>query len=152
MDTIGETSLLNLSLIAFFASRSVSEECVERALRWVHDVVRDDRVVVGGFHSPLEKEILSVLMSAGGRAVMVLGRRLYTRLPERYSNPVSEGRLLITTVRDYPRHSSSSAQIRNWIVADMADELVFAGAENGSALNVLCELHKQIGEKPVLCL
>ena len=132
---LGNTSLLDRYLVAFFASRSSTAEVAERALRWAEDICQTDKVVISGFHSPLEKEVLRVLIEHKHPVILFLGRTMYKRVPVEYQEAIDEGRMLIDTVRDYERHSWNSAQTRNWYVAGLADEIYFAPFDETSKLS-----------------
>ena len=94
----------------------------------------------------MERHLLGRLLANRHPVVMVLGRTLYRRFPE----GVAEDKMLIVSLRRYSRHSFSSAQIRNWYVTDIADEMVFAGLHSGSSLNVLYDMRRSEGRPTVV--
>lgn len=122
MSSLGNTDLLERHLVAFFASRSVTPEAESRCIAWAESICNTDSVVISGFHSPLEKKILNVLLEHKHPVALFLGRAMYKRIPAEYQEAIDEGRMLIDTVRDFERHSWNSAQTRNWYVAGIADE------------------------------
>ncbi len=150
MDMFGNTSLLNRYLVSFLASRNVDDQTVLRTDTWVSGIVRTEKVVISGFHSPLERHLLGRLLANRHPVVMVLGRTLYRRFPEGVAEAVAEDKMLIVSLRRYSRHSFSSAQIRNWYVTDIADEMVFAGLHSGSSLNVLYDMRRSEGRPTVV--
>ena len=110
-------------LVAFFASRSVTSETERRCIAWAESICKTDYIVISGFHSPLEKRILKILLEHKHPVIIFLGREIYKRIPDEYRLAIEEGRMLIESVRDYQRQSTSSSQIRNWYVAGIADEI-----------------------------
>lgn len=62
MDLSGNKDLLDRELVAFFASRKATPHDTQLALQWVESICQTDKVVISGFHSPLEKEILNYLL------------------------------------------------------------------------------------------
>ena len=146
---LGNTSLLDRYLVAFFASRSSTAEIAERALRWAEDICQTDKVVISGFHSPLEKEILHFLLEHHHPVVIALGRALYKRVPEQLQHHFDEGRVLFVSYRGYTRHSWNSAQIRNWSVANLAEEVYFTQFDETSSLSTLHYTFKHYGSTPV---
>ena len=146
---LGNTSLLDRYLVAFFASRSSTAEVAERALRWAGDICQTDKVVISGFHSPLEKEVLRVLIEHKHPVIIALGRALYKRVPPNLQAAFDEGRLLFVSFRGYSRHSSKSSEIRNWKAAGLADEVYFTPFDNRSTLSTLHYTFKHYGDTPV---
>lgn len=134
---LGNTSLLDRYLVAFFASRSSTAEIAERALRWAEDICQTDKVVISGFHSPLEKEILTYLLDRKHPVIFALGRAHYKSVPQHLQSAFDEGRLLFISFRGYSRHSWNSAQQRNWGIEDLADEIYFTPFDNTSSLSTL---------------
>ena len=152
MSSLGNPDLLERHLVAFFASRSVTPETECRCMAWAERISKSQAVVISGFHSPLERKILGILLANRCSVVMVLGRRMYKRIPEEYRLAIDEGRMLIDTVRDLPRQSMNSAQIRNWYVAKIADEIYFAPFEAESMLSAMHYHYTHYGNKRVQIL
>lgn len=137
MECSGNNELLNKPLIAFFASRSALSHAAELSREWAHAICETDKVVISGFQSPIEREVLDILLSRNHPVIVALGRSLYLRIPDVYRLAYSENRLLFISFRNHTRHNLSNAQIRNWAVADMADEVVFAPFAPESQLSSL---------------
>ena len=132
---LGNPELLDRYLVAFFASRETPEDVAKRACQWAEMICQTDKVVISGFHSPVEKEVLRILLEHKHPVVLFLGRAMYKRIPAEYQEAIDEGRMLIDTVRDFERHSWNSAQTRNWYVAGIADEIYFAPFDETSKLS-----------------
>lgn len=137
MDLSGNKGLLDRYLVAFFASRTSPPEALGLALRWAHEISQTDKIVISGFHSPIERAVLDVLFSHRCSVVVVLGRSLYRRIPDYLFEAYSENRVLFVSLRDLSRQSCSSSQMRNWCVADIAQEAVFAPYASASQLSTL---------------
>ena len=149
---LGNTSLLDRYLVAFFASRSSTAEIAERALRWAEDICQTDKVVISGFHSPLEKEVLRVLLEHKHPVIIALGRALYKRVPSNLQTAFDEGRLLFVSFRGYSRHSWKSSEIRNWKAAGLADEVYFTQFDSTSSLSTLHFTLDRYSDKAVYVL
>ena len=80
-DYKGNYALLDRPSVAFFASRVVPPAIREQALQWAKQCCSTDRVVMSGFHSPLEKEVFQLLLDARHPVIWGLGRTLYRRYP-----------------------------------------------------------------------
>ena len=149
MDLSGNKDLLDRELVAFFASRKATPHDTQLALQWAESICQTDKVVISGFHSPLEKEILNFLLERKHPVVIALGRALYKRIPEQLQSHFDEGRVLFVSFRDYSRHSWNSAHIRNWSVAKLAEEVYFTQFDNTSSLSTLHYTFKHYGNTPV---
>ena len=137
MDLSGNKDLLDSHLVAFFASRKTPEDVVPKVLRWAEMICQTDKVVISGFHSPLEKEILNYLLERHHPVIFALGRALYKKIPPHLQSAFDEGNLLFISFRGYTRHSWNSALQRNWGAADLADEIYFTQFDNTSSLSTL---------------
>ena len=148
-DYTGNRSLLDRPTVAFFASRIVTPAIHEEALQWARLCCTSDRVVMSGFQSPLEKAVFHLLLEARHPVIWGLGRMLYRRYPPEIERALAEERILIFAVRNVRRTGWHTAQIRNFTLATLADEEVYAVNEEGriSTLDVLCRLEE--GTKPV---
>ena len=146
---IGNLTLLDRPKVAFFASRDVPQVIYEQALKWAKQCCDTDRVVISGFHSPLEKAVFHLLLEARHPVIWGLGRQLYRRYPPEVEAALTEDRIMIFAVRNVQRTGWHTALTRNFLLADMADEGVYAINTEGrsSSLDVLYELERDT--KPV---
>ena len=150
-DYTGNLALLDRRKVAFFASRVVSPAVEEQALRWAEACCATDRVVISGFQSPLEKSVFELLLKARHPVIWALGRALYRRYPPSVEEALAERRILIFAVRNARRTGWQTAQTRNYTIASLSEESVYALRSDGrpSTLDVLCEL--ELDRKPVRC-
>ena len=137
MDLSGNTELLDKDLVAFFASRSSPQEALALAQQWAHEISKTDKVVISGFHSPIERAVLDILLANGCCVVVTLGRSLYCKIPTHLQSAYDANRVLFISFRDHSRPSFSNSQTRNWLTADLASEIVFAPFDNTSQLSTL---------------
>ena len=151
-DYKGNLSLLDRPTVAFFASRIVPPELFKRTMQWVDACCRTDRIVISGFQSPLEKAVLERLLEARHPVIWALGRSLYRHYALPIEAALSEGRILIFAAGNGCRTGWRSAQARNFAIASMTDESVYAINDHGrrSSLGVLYELESM--SKPVTAL
>ena len=133
----GNKGLLDGYLVAFFASRTAPPEALDLATQWAREIAQTDKIVISGFHSPIERAVLDILLAHNHPVVVVLGRSLYRKIPQHLSQAYQQNQVLFISVRDMSRQSGFSAQVRNWSVADMARETVFAPYEPTSQLSSL---------------
>ena len=152
MDLSGNKDLLDRELVAFFASRKATPHDTQLALQWAESICKTDKVVISGFHSPLEKEILNYLLEHHHPVIFALGRALYKKVPPRLQSAFDEGRLLFISFRGYSRHSWNSALQRNWGAAGLADEIYFTQFDNTSSLSTLHFTLDRYSNTPVYIL
>ena len=144
MDLSGNKELLDRYLVAFFASRTAPPEALDLAKRWAHEIAQTDKIVISGFHSPIERAVLDILLSGGCSVVVALGRSLYRKIPTHLQSAYNSNRVLFVSFRDYSRPSFSNSQTRNWLTADLASEVVFAPFDNSILVADITESYRSL--------
>lgn len=136
---IGNIEILSDEKIGFFCSSKSSGAAIlkvfERANLW-----RKERTtIIGGFHSPLEREVLEILLKGTGRIIICPARSLETmRLPKDRLTALTENRLLIISpFSETPRVSRTTAAKRNRFVAQIAARIVFGYISDDSKIEKL---------------
>ena len=143
----GETALLDEPLLGLVASRECPGHVLLETLDRVPEWVKAGRVIVSGFHSPLEQQVLRSLLRRKGRAVKVLARGFggqsadYRATPEE-REPLASGRLLVISafapsVTRTTRATRATALTRNRLVLALATEIVAPHVAAGSPLAAL---------------
>jgi predicted Rossmann fold nucleotide-binding protein DprA/Smf involved in DNA uptake len=137
---IGNLRLLETRPLAFFCST----RCPGNVILQIYDLVRalrDTSVpVIGGFHSPMEKECLDILLRGTQPLVICPARAIERmRLPAAWRTPLDEGRLLVFSpfAAQYRRPTAALAEQRNRLVVALADAAVIAHASHGSKIEQL---------------
>ena len=152
--TIGNLEHLNAHSLGFFCSA----QCPGNLILDTYDLARELRdasvTVIGGFHSPMEKECLDLLLRGTQPIIICPARSIdRMRIPKPWKAPLADGRLLVLSpfVDHRPRVTFELAEQRNRFVACLADEVFVAHAAAGSKTLAFCEellSHK----KPVLAI
>ncbi len=131
---IGPTDLLAVGKVALFCSARTPGEAILRA----HDAarrMRDEGVtVISGFHSPIEKECLRILLRGKQPIIICPGRAIESmRIPADCRAAFDAGRVLFLSpfTRQPRRVTKDSALRRNEVVAALADEAYVAHIESG---------------------
>ena len=89
---LGHQALLNVPMMAFFASRQCPGTAIRAATEWALQQAKTRQVVISGFHSPLEQSVLQLLLIARSPAVAVLARPLSgARLPAHWTDSRHHG-------------------------------------------------------------
>ena len=113
-------------------------------------VLRDSGVpTVSGFHSPMEKECLDLLLRGTQPIIICPARGLAgMRIPAAWKAPLNDGRLLMLSPfrPDFRRLTKDVAQRRNEFVAAVAATVFIAYAAPRSRTLRLCRKLFEIGE------
>lgn len=109
--------------------------------------------VVSGFHAPMEREALALLLR-GRQPVVVCPARGVAgmRLPREWRAPVEQGRLLVVSpfAASERRVTATLAEQRNRYVAGLARAVFVAHAAPGGQIERLCAELLAEGQKPLL--
>ena len=105
---------------------------------------RDDGVtVISGFHSPVEKECLRILLRGKQPIIVYLARAIEKlRLPKDWRGSLDTGRLLVLSpFETRPRRpTAESSSQRNELVAALCEEALIVHAEPGGSVERITEL------------
>lgn len=142
LTALGSLDLLSPPMTALFCSArcpgSVILHAYDQAAQW-----RDaGHCVISGFHSPVERECLRILLRGSQPIILCPARSIPTRQPPEWRAPISEGRLLLLSFfKDGPhRPTKETAQRRNTLVAALADEVYIPHASPGGHLQSLLQV------------
>lgn len=136
---LGNLGLLTLPKTALFCSSrcpgSVILPTYDQTAQW-----RDTgRCVISGFHSPVERECLQILLRGDAPVILCPARSMLERLPAQWAIAAASGRMLILSA--FPatatRITAELAVRRNEFVAALADEVFIAHATIGGHIETL---------------
>lgn len=137
--TLGNLDLLMLPKTALFCSARYPGEVIlrtyDQATKW-----RDaGRCVISGFHSPVEKECLRILLRGSPPIILCPARAIPKRISADWQKPIVEGRMLILSAfsESENRPTKGHATRRNEIVAALADEAWFVYITSGGKSDCL---------------
>ncbi len=137
----GDCTLLQRRIVAIFSSSQCPEALIMRARLLAHQMVQHGITVISGFHSPVERECLTVLLHGTQPLILCPARSIVDwRLPAEYRPPWQAGRLLIISPfsRTQRRISIDTAMTRNLIAAALADTVLIVHAALGSKTGAFC--------------
>ena len=136
----GNLAVLRPKILALFCST----KCPGNLILQTYDLAQKLRAagvtVIGGFHSPMERECLRVLLRSPHPVIVCPARGLPKRVPPEFRQPLEEGRLLLLspfadTVR---RADQETARQRNRFVAALADQIFVSYAAPNSKTEFFC--------------
>ena len=148
-ETLGNKELLNLHKTAFLCSRTVSSGAVLRSYDWAMQLNVEQIVVVSGFQSKLEKDVLRLLNKRRASIILVLARKMYKEIPDEFQPFVANNRLLIISTSSAIRNAKNEADRRNEYIAQLADDIVFGYINEGSSL--LSVFTNNITKSTIIC-
>jgi predicted Rossmann fold nucleotide-binding protein DprA/Smf involved in DNA uptake len=125
---------------ALLCSKDCPGSVILPALDHVRGLRDAGRIVVSGFHSPMEQECFKLLLR-GTQSIIICPARAISkmRLPAEWQRPLAENRLLILSPfeENQKRMTAALARERNAFVAALADEIfVVYGRPNGSSFDL----------------
>ncbi|MBM4164638.1 MAG: DNA-binding protein [Lentisphaerae bacterium] len=141
LTALGNLDLLALPKTALFCSARCPGSAIlaayDQSAHW-----RDaGRCIISGFHSPVERECLRILLRGKQPIIICPARALPKRIPPEWRQPFSDGRLLILSA--FPdtetRVTAALAHRRNEIVAALGDEAYFAHITPGGSTDLLAK-------------
>ncbi|MBM4341616.1 MAG: hypothetical protein FJ110_18980 [Deltaproteobacteria bacterium] len=147
---IGDVKILDKQLLGLLCSI----RCPGRVIVQTYDLARALRdagvPVIGGFHSPMEKECLDFLLRGKQPVVVCPARSIANmRIPSAWRKAYNEGRFLILSSFP-PKHGRISALLaekRNMFVSLLADRFFVPYAAPGSKTEHLCQDLLRAGKK-----
>jgi predicted Rossmann fold nucleotide-binding protein DprA/Smf involved in DNA uptake len=145
---IGNTKNLRQPLTALFCSNRCPGSAILRALDLATKLRDENRAVISGFHTPVEKECLAVLLRGKSPIVICPARSLDRyRIPAGWKSPLAEGRLLLLSPFPAGTHraTAETAQRRNEFVATLATETTVLYAAPGGRLEKLATKFQRLG-------
>lgn len=132
---IGNGDLLNHRPLGFLCSRRCPGDLILRTYDLIR-ALRDTGIpIIGGFHSPMEKECLDLLLRGRQSVVVCPARSVDSmRLPSAWTEPLAEDRMLILSpfAARQCRITAELAGVRNRLIAAIADAVLVPCAAPGS--------------------
>ncbi|MEW6207264.1 MAG: DNA-processing protein DprA [Acidobacteriota bacterium] len=131
---LGDLSILKHQKLGLFCSI----KCPGNVILRLYDAAREWRdngtTVISGFHSPMEKECLEILLRGTQPIIICPARSIENmRLPKNWIAALDEKRLLLLSPFD-PKHrrvTADLAQKRNLFIAALADKILIAHIARG---------------------
>mgnify|MGYP000878486033 FL=1 len=138
---LGNEQLLKLQKTAFLCSRSITASAVLKCYDWAIAQREAGNCVISGFHSQLEKDVLHYLLKGKQPIIIALARGLKKKIEPELIKPLEEGRILIISPFDktVKRVTEQTAEIRNKMMIELADNITIGYASKGGKLEKLLQ-------------
>jgi len=144
MFTYGNKKLLNTKPIALFCSVKCPGDKIlqtyDQCVKWR----KEGQSIISGFHSPMEKECLRILLKGEQPIIISPARGIWKRIPKEWQSHIDKGRLLIISIfpESVKRMTTQTAIERNQFIIDLSESAFFSYAEPGSKMEALIEKNK----------
>ncbi|MEW6375790.1 MAG: DNA-processing protein DprA [Thermodesulfobacteriota bacterium] len=141
IEALGNLELLKGKKLAFFCSVKSPGNLILKAHDLAQRLKEEGITVISGFHSPIEKECLKILLRGTQPIIICPARSLKgMRLRGEYKKPLEEGRLLLLSPfkENQRRNTVETAMERNRFVAALADAVFVAHASPNSKMEKFC--------------
>jgi hypothetical protein len=152
LSTVGDPAILRREKMGLFCSIRCPGDLILRAYDYAKKLRGEGETVIGGFHSPLEKECLRILLRGTQPIIICPARSLSNmRIPREWQRQVGKGRLLLMSpfAESRKRATADLAQERNKFVATVADRVCFIYTTPGGTLESLANELREAG-KPIV--
>lgn len=149
LSAVGNLELLKTHPLALFCSRKCPGRLILQTYALAQKLREESTAVIGGFHSPVERECLTILLRGKNPIIICLARGFERmRIPKEYTKPLDQKLLLLLSPfsERYKRATKEMATARNAVVAALANSIFVAHAESGSSIEILCRNVLQWGK------
>jgi len=132
---LGDISILQKPLFALFSSIRCPGDLILKTYDLARSLRDQGVAVMGGFHSPIEQDVLQILLKGKQPVVVCPARSIFKMIvPREWRGPMAEGRLTVLSFfgEGNERKTEALAEKRNLCVAALADKVIIAHALPGS--------------------
>ncbi len=149
ISALGNATVLQSKILALFCS----VRCPGHLILKTHDLAQQLKqanvTVIGGFHSPIERECLRILLR-GTQPIIICPARSISgmRIWVEYKKAIEKGRLLLLSPfkETQRRNTVETAMDRNRFVAALADTVFVAHASPNSKMEKFCHEVLRLGK------
>lgn len=138
---LGNVEILRSKKLALFCSVKCPGKVILETYDLAHKLREEGVTVIGGFHSPMERECLEILLRGTAPVVLCPARGMAKmRLRPELRAPLENGRLLLVSpFNDNQRRATQeTAMARNRFVAALAEAVFVAYAAPNSKTENFC--------------
>jgi hypothetical protein len=145
VESFGNNEILKLHKTAFLCSRIIPASVVLKCYDWAIAQRESGNCIISGFHSQLEKDVFHYLLKGNQPIIIALARGLKEKIEPELIKPLEEGRILIISPFDkaVKRVTEQTAEIRNKMMIELADNITIGYASKGGKLETLLKTTKK---------
>ncbi len=146
---LGNAEILQSKKLALFCSRKCPGNLILKACDLAHSLRDAGTTVISGFHTPVEKECLRILLR-GTQPIIICPVRSIEgmRIPVAWRPPLRQGQLLVLSPFEKKHHrmTAALAEQRNLFVAAIVEDVLFIHAAIGSRTEHFAQTCLQQGD------
>jgi predicted Rossmann fold nucleotide-binding protein DprA/Smf involved in DNA uptake len=137
---LGNLDILQRRTLALFSSIRCPGNLILQTYDLAQNLRQQGVTVIGGFHSPMERETLAILLRGAQGVILCPARNIGAKMAREYAQPLEQGRLLILSPFDdtQTRITTETSVARNRFVAAIANAVFVPHAEPQGKLEQLC--------------
>jgi hypothetical protein len=146
---VGDPGLLRGQRIGMICSAHCPGGIALETYRIARNALPRGMVVIGGFHSPMERTVFDLLTARHAPVIVCPGRRIQSRsIPAVWAPAIAEGRLAVLSpfAAEQRRVDRERAGLRNAFVAALSDIIFVPYARPGGAVASLVMTLLEIGK------
>lgn len=132
---LGNLDILKQSdTLALFCSRKCPGDLILKLYDYARELRQQGTTVISGFHTPMERECLTLLLRGTGNLMICPARSLENmRLPTLWKKSLDAGRLLLLSpfTEKSRRVTANQANLRNEFAASLATQITIVYADRG---------------------
>jgi len=139
--SLGNIDILRHNSTALFCSVKCPGNLILKTYDLAQIIKQASMTVIGGFHSPMERECLAILLRGTQPVIICPARNIKgMRIRKEYKKPLNDGRLLFLSPFDenQRRISVKTSHYRNLFVAALSSVVFVAHAGPGSKTEAFC--------------
>lgn len=136
---LGDPTLFDSHPLALFCSSRCPGSLIVQASDLAHALADRGAAVIGGFHTPVERACLEILLAGAGLLIVCPARGMVKTIPAEFRQPLAAGRLLLLSpfAESERRVTAELAAARNRFVAALAARVLFIHAAPGGRTEAL---------------
>jgi len=142
LTTNGNIDILRHNSTALFCSQKCPGDLILKTYDLAQIFRHAGMTVIGGFHSPMERECLSILLCGTQPVIFCPAKNINgMRIKKEYKKPLEEGRLLFLSPfeENQRRISVKTSHYRNLFVATLSAVVFVAHAGTDSKTEAFCK-------------
>lgn len=139
---VGNLGILQKKPLALFCSVKCPGNLILKAYDLAQHLKQAGVTVISGFHTPMERECLNILMRGKQPIIVCPARNIDgIRIPSAWKSPIDDCRLLILSPLEqkHRRITAALGEKRNEFVAAIADRIFVAYAMPGGKTEQFCQ-------------
>ncbi len=140
VSALGNLNILTHKTVGLFCSIKCPGGLILQTYDFARHLRQAGIAVISGFHSPMERECLTILSRGSQPVILCPARNIGPHAAREYAQSLERGRLLLLSPFDgrHTRVTGQTAYERNCFVAALADIVFVAHAEPRGKMEGLC--------------